>query len=901
MGSSTSKIQFENQWIETYSSFKNQSLVRSNIIQKDLSEIYKEVTNKDLSVEDYINLEIILRQRFSKDNSFILVDQDAKQILKNYIIEILNTGKSISELAKDIKIDVIDKEEEDYDKQLEIQEEKYNKPNEGIEDSLECAIQNMEDNEDDEDKYNSLCVIPSKNKEEENYRPILSKLNIRHLSEKELNTVINTLVINDNEKKGLIKFIKKYTSLLKENLERKCQQDSMRRSTRIKKDTLEIFLHKKFIENLLNTSYQIILISKNIEYRLYHSIPLSSIKSWIKELINEYTIMFEGNVLDEGDILNMFYIGIVSENLNKKIIYKIVIPEKQGKRTLGAGRANFEELYRCNFNLNESKCGFVYTLNSIFDIIETISKNNKYDYEDILKAFVLWCDTHHDFKQSRIMNNQEYVSYFWDKVVSPNYKNNFIGWYSDQFFSKDPIKNNINQKRISPFKDNDNINKVYFYIENIRNTVFHIFSDMYLDADDTSRKQLDELSTLFYTLSVKFMRNKDFEKNFLCTYIIKYYAYKDTSNNVDKIKEGQDILNDLMYIKNKNIDESIIKKFPNKTKFDDQIPKYFIKLNDNMFVQDAVTSVYDINMDKKYIYSSLFDANTSNTSRTDTYYNGKKKLNNNDIIDVEIGNKIFKYTKQKNSTCDINVIFMPNQKMFTDVNLKNINFEADVKCYSDVLKQRNFVEYCKRTDGTIDKKFQIIKMLEQFKKKYNETNIIQNIDNIYQKFENLLVEFNSNQKLKPDEIKGMKFISYNNFQYVNEGPSVKELFNLILFYLIGNNLIKQELTLDEIDLMLNLKRTGDYGQVLEVKKKNLSMNTSDSMESVMCLMEKVSCIIDIRPGVFFYVGTNTTLNQNGITDFFISIKQQPINIITNSDYKYNGPSSLIDQNKKRRT
>ena len=93
------------------------------------------------------------------------------------------------------------------------------------------------------------------------------------------------------------------------------------------------------------------------------------------------------------------------------------------------------------------------------------------------------------------------------------------------------------------------------------------------------------------------------------------------------------------------------------------------------------------------------------------------------------------------------------------------------------------------------------------------------------------------------------------FNNVRDGPGMQDLVFLTILYRLNSITFENttgDLPLELIDNIVNLKRVGDYGQVIDAKMANLPFFTTDNMETLMCIIEKVSCYIDFNQGVIIY-------------------------------------------------
>lgn len=830
-------------------------------------DIYRTLTNPFSTLEERTDLKNLQREITDNPIYYGLENIDTEEKAEN-IVKLAEENVAYDEL--------VEKREQNFlEEKIETTEEQKK---EDLDFNVSCNSQ-IFDNEgvlDDEEIYNAACAFTKE--DDLRTHSLLSKIYIRNMMDSSKNTLkkyINEqlkqvgLSLSEGDYETILSYYKKSKILIKI----KCDSPFSRRSSRIKHDTIEEFIYKKFVrKNVLNSNFSR-KITTDGEYYVYQYISISDIEKWHRYLIERYQNAntdetLENNITIE-DTINMFYIGLKSTKIDKDIIIKLVDPTR--KQRVGAGSVPFEKLYSCKTQDSEKNCEFSFLLDSVLSDIDVLSSQTNFSRKDVLKAFILWCDSHHDFKKVRIIEpakGREYLMKFWNSI-NENYEYNFIGWYSDQFFSIDGIA----VKPADKDRKVDELLNVTFFYKNLENTVLHVFYEIHSTHGRTKNMKslLDKISNSMYRVSVKFLRDKEgFEKTFLMIYLIKYYFIQK-----DKT-DGQEVLSDAIFM-NLEPDDEDREKIENRfkiKKFNDKAPEIFKNATRSDYIEDCVTTGYDVDkagLSRKYVYAALFDANRSNTPKNISLYTPPiKPSEEKTIIDVKVGDKTFIYTKQKNSECDVRILKRPE----TDEQINN--FKARVKCQLDnkcdskyeIIHQQN-------------KDIAIIKIVKDFISKNKNKNYIKDDGP-------LLIEFfkkifhNFSDTPSVEDIKGVKINYPNEFNDVKKGPSVGDLFGLILFYKMKEYVTGVKVELEGIDLILSLKRIGDYGQVLDAKNNNIAMLTADSMETVMCLTEKTSCIIDFRPGVFYYIGENLQPSSSVKSGDFIISK-------SNKHYKYNSP------------
>lgn len=812
-------------------------------------DIYRTLTNPFSTLEERTDLKNLQRELTDNPIYYGLENVDTNEKAEK-VVTLAQENVAYEETIKD-------REQIFLEGKIKATEEQEK---ENTDYNVSCNSQ-IFDNEgvlDDEDIENAACIFTKE--DDVLIHSLLSKIYIRTKMdepEKNIKKYINDQlkVYGASISERDYQVISSYYKKSKTQIKLKCDDPSSRTSSRIKPGTIEDFLYKKFMEkNILNTNYSKQETSDGIYY-VYQYISLSNVDRWQTDLVENYQTVKSDDLSVQSitieDLINMFYLGLKTKKLKEDIIIKLINPTKT--RAVGAGSVPFEKLYSCKTGERESNCEYSLLLDSIFSDIDTLSDITNFSRKDVLKAFILWCDSHHDFKKVRIIEptkGREYLMKFWNSIVQ-NYEYDFIGWYSDQFFSVDgdeggSIKASV--RKAAKERKVEEILNITFYYKNLENTVLHSFYEIHDLHGRTKNVSslLDKISNSMYRLSVKFLRDKEgFEKTFLMIYLIKYYFIQKD------VTDGNNILTDAIFMNVEPEEESDKKKIEERFKrktFNDRAPEIFKNATNSSYIEDCVSVGYDManaGLNRKYIHAALFDANKSNTPKNPSAYFPSIGIGEErNVIEVKVGDKSFIYTKQKNSSCDIRILKRPE----TNEQIKN--FKALVKCKLDD-KCDSRLEIVRQQD----KELVLIKMVNDFiNKSKNKQYIKDDGPLLIEFFKKMFRNFSDSPSI--DDINGVKIKYPTEYSDVREGPSVGDLFGLVLFYKMKEYTTGIKVDLESIDLILNLKRIGDYGQVLDAKVNNISMFTADSMETVMCLMEKTSCVIDFRPGAFYYIGTN---------------------------------------------
>ncbi len=662
----------------------------------------------------------------------------------------------------------------------------------------------------------------------------------------------------------------------------------------------------------------------DVIYRNIFNIKDTDIHTWKEDLEDYiYSEYFDNNgnnipvKLSSSLILLICYYGVQVINSNNQpftiktivngkrvenayVFYKVIKPKGQAEKTVRVGSvAEFPEIVGCQYGIDQlqpnqlipKSCTFSFRINSLFNTIE----NNIADVDtkyNVIKSILLWFDTHHDFKKTRF---KDVVDYWFD--LNPK---RFIDYYADQFFT------GIGTSNIT-------------FSPSVENTI--------LAPVKTVDNNTGILASKLYTISVDHLREKDFEKTLLLIYITKYYlkpnAGKFNFNDINYPSEGKHFLRDILNVKKDDIkklvdterdkdtmNEGYLKTisdfygydFINARSFEtatqsDAFPYNFnidndvgTFINNLQYVKDAGSSSYKLNKEKrKYVPSALFDGNPTNSKELG-YKMGNalySSINGSYNLEPNLKNT---YTYKYNNDCKLNV----------SINTPNTIQKADIRCSKegeDLKIVSNPFE--KTTDITLKQRIETM---------LNNSNIGNRIRDKYTFSEKLLEVL----KKFTSEVKG-NFPDFANFAingsgkpselkyYFNnrDGPTVPDLMFVIIYTYILYNIEGKEIPLDVLDEILSLKRIGDYGQILDCKHTNLPLFTTDNMQCLISIFEKVSCFIDYSqgPGIIIYDGGNDSIMSREIFNNIIP-RNFDLNPLTNPNV-YNAMQQVFQNSYKR--
>lgn len=651
-------------------------------------------------------------------------------------------------------------------------------------------------------------------------------------------------------------------------------------------------------------------VINNVIYRNIFNIKDTDIHSWKEDLeyyvyLNTFEISTEINVkLSSSLILLICYYGVQvfnssgtavtlkttingNQNISSPIIYKVIKSKGQAEKTVRVGSvAEFPEIVGCQYGIDQLKsnneqipknCTFSYRINTLFNTIDTNipdtnTKNN------VIKSILLWFDTHHDFKKTRF---KEVVDYWFD--LNPK---RFIDYYADQFF----VGIGTSNIRFS----NDALNTILAPVSRVDNNKILL------------AKQL-------YTISVDHLREKDFEKTLLLIYITKYYlkpnSRKFTFKGSNYPYDGKHFLRDILNVKKEDIKTLVDKEirenptgnylktisdfygydfnnarsfdssiksdnFPYNFEIDNQVENY---INSLPYVKDAGSSSYKLNkLIRKYVPSALFDGNPTNSKELG--YNLGNALYNDVRTIYARTNDDYNLTSGLKNTYN----YLYNDcKLNVSINTNDTIQKADIRCS----KEGSINPFDKPTDITLKQRIETMlrnSIGNKIREKYTFS----------EKLLEVLKKFTSNEKGDSPKfanfaIKGdgtplpLKYY-FNN----RDGPTVPDLMFIIIYTYISSN---QVIPLSVLDEILSLKRIGDYGQILDCKNTKLPLFTTDNMQCLICIFEKVSCFIDYSqgPGIIIYNGKQDSIMSRQVFSNIITLNN--LDKIFQNSYTRNPP------------
>jgi hypothetical protein len=564
----------------------------------------------------------------------------------------------------------------------------------------------------------------------------------------------------------------------------------------------------------------------------------------------------------ESDILVILLYGV--EGINQDVRFKLELPKPKLK-IVRVGESNtekFKKVLDCKQDQNSNGCGLYSDLTSLYQMLN--NDNN------LIKSVILWFDTHHDFKGGK---NGRYTKA--ENVWNDKFGGTFIRWYVDKFFK--PIFNPNNIVQEYSFSD---------YAVTLAGTIQPTQEKIILGPVIRFSNNTTAIPTLLYKISIIYLQNNDFEKKMLLHYIVHnfdvtstpqgaprgnndsttllrdiLYVHKDT---YDKLKENiQNIINNNNNQKIKAGAKAKLKKLEYFFKgFDfSTIPNF--TSNHTKYVNDAGKSSYPLRDDNvQYVPAALFDANKSNTyeptDNSNTDYDDITG-NNKPLMQYNTGiNNLGKNYKYIRTNCRLEITpSTANQN-------NNALEKADIRCSSTM--PLDFPE-----DETETINYAKLKKYLMTNHNISDTIFIDKMSDVLLRFVGAGNKFAVKTEGKN---KRLIFTLPKYFNSIKTGPSVQDLVFLTILYRLNSiNTVRNptgDISLELIDNIVNLKRLGDYGQVIDAKMANLPFFTIDSMESLMCIIEKVSCYIDFNQGLIIY-------DNGGNNGGFIRSKNKTLN------------------------
>jgi hypothetical protein len=605
----------------------------------------------------------------------------------------------------------------------------------------------------------------------------------------------------------------------------------------------------------------------------------------IENTFNEY--VYDDNTqitLTKSDINSILLDGVEKTIKTTDIKYKIELPKPKLKRVV-VGENNvdfFDTVVKCDKNPKDNGCGLYSDLTALYGYLNTAGTEEQ--KKELKLSVILWFDTHHDFKEDRYKDAKNVWN---DKFKVNGREETFITWYAKKFFIP-----------FEPYREGTS----YSFSNNVSQTIL----GPVVTFNNGSTLIPTLIPTLLYRISHTYLQNRVFEKKILLHYIVHNFAvtpnnsttllrdilyvhrktYNDLlstpnapanskikgilqqaeeiSNNNDPQKEKKlkavvlklKQLNNLFGGANDtdfgnitnitnitNIINTVIPKMLNTKEFTfvegrDTLPN-FISSADDKYVNDAGESKYPLNKEVQYVPAALFDANKSNTyepADEEKYFDHESSSTKYDdfILGKNYNNtpRLDTTYEYHNNKCKLEIT--PSPRTFNKALTK-----ADIRCSKN--PPLVFPD---------DQKYNAILIRYLKGKGINEAIFIEKMYEVLTKFvpgdgKQFVLEPNMTKIIPP------KF-----FNSIKTGPSAQSLvFLTILYRLDSINTFTNptgDLPLELIDNIVNLKRLGDYGQVIDAKMANLPFFTIDSMESLMCIIEKVSCYIDFNQGVIIY-------------------------------------------------
>jgi hypothetical protein len=520
--------------------------------------------------------------------------------------------------------------------------------------------------------------------------------------------------------------------------------------------------------------------------------------------------------------------------------------------------SDFQKFYEANRFFDESNGKFTYDPNGLSNTTIVTFFQFMNEHPDLGIKILLWLDTFHDFKSSRIkytstlnsilntylnqrgIKYKEYYSLFIDnadniRVEKLKYgKKEFsiLSIYRDAFFdfpeSQDEWDN-------CPKHPDGSI--IFPLSKNCENT---FIKECYAHDQDRKNLSLDpktniihECAMIMYDLSVLFINTKDFEFTLLYSYII----YNFIINNQD-----------ITFYKSKYPDQRVIgNEFLVRQMYymvHDTIEKDLISAYAKD-VGDMDSIKYKIEGDIYVLPSSLFDANKTNSST-----NLKNYINVPETKIPLCYKEEYTYKFQKTDYY-FNLQLQSGKSVIANINNKT---KDTFQNFSKVSKQH------------IDATFLVPQTSKLYKLSEEENNEFKN--QLYN-YLILLIDGNLiiNHNIPSIEIKkNLIGLSVPNILtqlvnfIINKGETTTT--NEFKTFLHSDNLLQN------LEMLLSLKRLGDFGQIIQCKQLGIPLHTKDNMQLLISLATCTKAVWSPHEKLLFY-----DVDENGKDGFFIDPKR----------------------------
>ena len=426
------------------------------------------------------------------------------------------------------------------------------------------------------------------------------------------------------------------------------------------------------------------------------------------------------------------------------------------------------------------------------------------EHPDLAIPMILWLDTFHDFKYNRdssiellndhinnIMTKEhESITKYYDnlgKVTLPIKRFSLSQLYRDCFFdykNSDTITgSNTGEYLIIPFSKNclGTILEPCFKYDFEEKNGAWVEKDPVENNADGPQYIKNECAKILFDIAEKVLDKDKFEPELLYSYVI----YNFFINQGDKELRWNETILDKMYLST----HDFIPTGPNGI-------DYYAKDVDS----DSITS-WKIRGNIVVLPASLFDANTSNTSKDPNYI-----VNIPETIIPFVSNTNYTY-KYNGQNCQLNVSLQSTGPVTTVVT-------SNVRCNDAIMPKIN-------TDA-------------------GDTTI----------YDKLIMDMKTSKLLKDDDKIFDKYIRYlkKNIKFDSTNPntvlkltdlhglSVANIVFIVTALLNDKPLIFKD-NARLFDLLVGLKRIGDFGQILQCKQLGIPLFTQDNMQiliSIIC-------------------------------------------------------------------
>ena len=517
--------------------------------------------------------------------------------------------------------------------------------------------------------------------------------------------------------------------------------------------------------------------------------------------------------------------------------------------------SDFQKFYEANRFFDESNGKFTYDPNGLSNTTIVTFFQFMNEHPDLGIKILLWLDTFHDFKSSRIkytstlnsilntyLNERgiKYKEYY--KLLIDNADNirveklkygkkefSILSIYRDAFFDFPTDQPGWNKW---PYKHPDG-SIIFPLSKNCENTFIKECYEHDNNNNKNPRVIQHECAMIMYDLSVLFINTKDFEFTLLYSYIIYNFIInnKDITFYKSKYPDQRVIGNEFLvrqmyYMVHDTIEKDLISAYAKD-------------------VGDMDSIKYKIEGDIYVLPSSLFDANKTNSST-----NLKNYINVPETKIPLCYKEEYKYTFQKTDYF-FNLQLHSGKSVIANINNKT---------------KDTFQNFSKLLKEDINKIFSVTQTSKLYKLSEEENNEFKN-----QLYNYLILLIDGNLSINHDppsiEIKkNLIGLSVPNILtqlvnfIINKGETTTT--NEFKTFLHSDNLLQN------LEMLLSLKRLGDFGQIIQCKQLGIPLHTKDNMQLLISLATCTKAVWSPHEKLLFY-----DVDENGKDGFFIDPKR----------------------------